>query len=149
MKWVNAFYLICGDGPERVSLEKEIKENDSNNIVITGFVSNEEVANCISCADVIVIPSLHEEFGSLVLEVASLKKAVVAFDVGGLSENIINNVTGVLVKSGDSEKLASSINELLVDSIKRNKLGENLYNNMINRYDSSKFIELYKKIYYE
>lgn len=149
MKWVNAFYLICGDGPERVSLEKEIKENDSNNIVITGFVSNEEVANCISCADVIVIPSLHEEFGSLVLEVASLKKAVVAFDVGGLSENIINNVTGVLVKSGDSEKLASSINELLVDSIKRNKLGENLYNDMINRYDSSKFIELYKKIYYE
>ena len=93
-------YLICGDGPEANEMRKLIKKYKiDDKVTITGFVSNELIATGISLSDIVVMPSLHEEFGSLILELACYKKPIIATNVGGIPENIINMNTGILVDS--------------------------------------------------
>ena len=56
------------------------------------------------------------------LEAQLMQKPVIATNVGGIPELIINNKTGILVPPNDPEKLADAINDLLVDKVKSEKL---------------------------
>jgi glycosyltransferase involved in cell wall biosynthesis len=67
-------------------------------------MSREELSDYLSVADCIVIPSLSEGFGLAAVEACTLKKRVVATDVGSLPEVVSGEY--VLVKPGSPEALA-------------------------------------------
>jgi len=56
--------IICGDGPERPKLEKEAKRLKLSKIVIfTRFVQHDDVPILLSIANILILPSIFEEFG--------------------------------------------------------------------------------------
>lgn len=133
---VNVHYLICGDGNEMDELKIMLKRYKlEDKFTLTGYISNEEVAVALKISDILIIPSLHEEFGSLVLEAACMKKALIASSVGGLKRNIENNKTGILIEAKNSLKISESIIKLLDDEKLRIELGNNLYTTIKNKYD--------------
>jgi glycosyltransferase involved in cell wall biosynthesis len=72
-----------------------------------------------------VAPSiLPETFGLVALETAAAGKPIVASDIGGLSEVVVDGETGLLVPAGDSEALRRAIERLLGDADLRASLGE-------------------------
>ncbi|HEU4943709.1 MAG TPA: glycosyltransferase family 4 protein [Solirubrobacterales bacterium] len=72
-----------------------------------------------------VVPSiLPETFGLVALETAAAGKPIVASDIGGLSEVIVDGETGLLVPGGDPEALRGAIERLLGDAGLRDRLGE-------------------------
>jgi 2-deoxystreptamine N-acetyl-D-glucosaminyltransferase / 2-deoxystreptamine glucosyltransferase len=94
--------VIVGDGPERHLLDRMIAGSPTKDAYrVTGFVSNEYVAVAISVADVVVMPSLHEEFGGASIEALALRKPVVAFAVGGLKSVIGAFLPDLLVQPGN------------------------------------------------
>ena len=72
-----------------------------------------EIGELISIFDVAVISSLSEGFSNVLLEYMASAKPVVATDVGGNKEAVIDGETGLLVPPEDARKLADGIKVLL------------------------------------
>ncbi len=78
-----------------------------------------------NCADVFVLPSIQEGQGIVLLEAQASAKPVVAFDIGGVNETVLNKETGLLVKQGNTDELADALLKLLTDKTLREKMGSN------------------------
>ncbi|MBU5689126.1 MAG: glycosyltransferase [Candidatus Aenigmarchaeota archaeon] len=109
--------LIAGDGPERSYLEKLVKKLKlENNIKFLGWLNKENLKNLYENVDFIVLPSIWQEpFGLTGLEAMSYGRPVIAFNVGGISEYVINNKNGFLVDVFDIKSLGEKIKILLND----------------------------------
>ena len=116
-------FVIVGNGPLRNHLMAYLEEiNLSDNFVFLGDVNENVLPVLYNCADVFALPSIQEGQGIALLEAQAAAKPVVAFDVGGVSEAIVDKETGLLVKP-DSRELAEAILKLLSSWSLRDKMG--------------------------
>ncbi|MBN2302038.1 MAG: glycosyltransferase family 4 protein [Lentisphaerae bacterium] len=136
----NVKFLIAGEGNQRKQLEETAKNlGIESHCLFPG--GNTDTASLFHVSDLIVFPSLWEAVPYALLEAMSAGKAVIAFNVGGLSE-VITPDSGVLVPPKDDRALALAISNLLADKPRRDRMGKaardivaQQYNlqNMINR----------------
>jgi len=84
-------------------------------IVFTGFVPESEVPKIYAACDLFCYPSLWEGFGLTPAEAQACGKPVVSFLHCALPEVVAHGETGILVRPGDYEELASAIVDLLSD----------------------------------
>jgi len=116
-------FVIVGDGPLKNHLMAYLEEiNLSDNFVFLGDVNENVLPALYNCADVFALPSIQEGQGIALLEAQATAKPVVAFDVGGVHEAMLDEETGLLVKP-DSRKLAEAIMKLLANWSLREKMG--------------------------
>ncbi len=116
-------FVIVGDGPLKNHLRAYLEEiNLSGNFVFLGDVNENVLPTLYNCADVFALPSIQEGQGIALLEAQATAKPVVAFDVGGVSEAMVDKETGLLVKP-DSRELADAILKLLSSWSLREKMG--------------------------
>ncbi len=128
-------FVIIGEGElygRIINLIKEKKLNDY--FVLSGFKEN--IKKFIAASNLIIVPSGLEGMGSIIIESCALKKAVIASDVGGIPEIIVNNETGLLFKTGDFAELADKIIFLIDKPELIEKLGLNCYNEVIKKFDA-------------
>ncbi len=109
----NIKLTICGDGPEREALEKQIGGNHSirHHIKITGFLNNDELDEYYKKSSLFVMTSHEESFGLVLLEAMSYGIPCFAFDSALGACEIINNKNGKLIKNRDIDEMAKSIYE--------------------------------------
>ena len=86
-----------------------------------GFVG--EIDPAVAGLDVLLHPSRTEGLGTAVLDAMSLGVPPVAFGVGGLTEVIVNEESGLMVPAGDTAAFANAADRLIRDSELRHKLG--------------------------
>ena len=79
-------------------------------VTFTGFVDKPTLYELYSISDIGVLPSLHEEFGFVALEMMMLEVPLIVGETTGLSELVVPNKTGVLVKWEEEE--SKNINHL-------------------------------------
>ena len=91
---------------------------------LLGRVPREELLELARRALFVCMPSRFEGQGIVALEAAASGKAVLATDVAGLNEAVINGETGLLVPPGDTEALTHGMQRLLDDRRLRRRLGE-------------------------
>ena len=111
---------MIGDGYFREKLMRIAVEG----VRFFGSVSSEERRELIKKAWVLVNPSVREGFGLNVVEANALGVPCVAYDVAGLRDAVIDNETGLLVKSGDVEALGEAIYQVLTSEALRVRLSE-------------------------
>jgi len=114
--------LIVGDGPLRRKLEERSKILGISNRVIFAGIRN-DIAEILKVIDILVVPSLYEGLPTIILEAMAAGIPVVATDVGGNSELLINGETGFIVPSKDSSALADSIEKLLKSDALAKRMG--------------------------
>jgi glycosyltransferase involved in cell wall biosynthesis len=118
-----ASFLMAGEGELTDSLRAQAEElGISSQAHFLGRCS--EVAELLSISSVCVLSSKAEGFSNSILEYMAAGRPVVATDVGGAREAIVEGETGYLVKSGDAESMAKRIVELLLDQEKNTRFGE-------------------------
>lgn len=111
-----AKFIIVGEGWSRDALEAEARATGHRGkIRFTGFVSDKEVVNLMTSADVLVVPSIYEPFGIVALEGMATGIPVVASHVGGLAEVIEHDRTGVFVYPRSPDSIAWGIGKVLSD----------------------------------
>ncbi|MDH5266596.1 MAG: glycosyltransferase family 4 protein [Candidatus Bathyarchaeota archaeon] len=116
-------FVVVGDGPLKkhlISYSK--KQGVSDNFVFLGEVHEVLLPRIYNCADVFALPSIQEGQGIALLEAQATAKPVVAFNVSGINEIVLDKETGLLVKP-DSYELANSILDLLSNRSLREKMG--------------------------
>ena len=116
---------MVGDGPQRSTLEQEIRRQGVGDVVhLFGFVPHERVPAVLTHADLLVLPSLYEELGTILLEAMWVGVPIEASRTGGIPDIIDDWVNGLLVVPGDPEALARAIDRLLADSELARRLGK-------------------------
>jgi glycosyltransferase involved in cell wall biosynthesis len=124
---IKAKIFIIGEGPHLPKLKQIVKSLSlKHKIIFTGWVENNKLTNFYSQASVAVVPSIWPEpFGIIGLEAMANQVPVVAFDVGGISDWLINGETGFLVPAKDVKRLAGKINYILDNPNGAEKMGKN------------------------
>ena len=97
---------------------------DDDDVIFTGTLSQQEMRDYYAMSDVVVLPSERESLGRILLEGQAMEKPVIAYDVGGVSEALVDSKTGYLVKRGDIKGFANRLEELLLDEDKRASMGK-------------------------
>lgn len=90
-------------------------------IITTGFT--DRVADHLSVADIFVLPSYREGMPRSILEAMAAGKPVVATDIRGCREEVVDGVTGYLVPVKDAGALADAIGRLVDDPELRARMG--------------------------
>jgi len=107
-------FLIAGDGPLRKELSGLVSSlGIDKHVIFTGF--RDDIHDIMNMFDIFVVSSHHEGIPMSVLEVMALKKAVVSTAVGGITEIIDNNKSGLLVEPGNPNALAEACISMLRD----------------------------------
>ena len=102
---------IAGDGPLRAQLEAEVDRLGLREEVrFFGFIT--DTAAFFAGVDLFAMPSLYEGLGVAALEAMAAGRPVVATRVGGLTESVLDGVTGFLVPPRDATALAAAIARL-------------------------------------
>jgi glycogen(starch) synthase len=117
--------LLVGDGPERKALERETERlGVGDRLHFVGFVTHDRLPAAMAHADVLVLPSLYEELGTVLLEAMQAGLPIVASETGGIPDVIEDGVNGLLVPPGDPEALARGIDRILSDGDLARRLSE-------------------------
>jgi len=150
-RYPEAKFIIVGEGWSRDILESEARASGhGGKIQFTGFASDQEVINLMTSADVLVVPSVYEPFGIVALEGMASGVPVVASKVGGLSEVIEHDRTGLFVYPKSPESIAWGIDRILSDPDHAKWLTENAKEKLQNAYSweavAMKTVEVYRKV---
>jgi glycogen synthase len=116
-----AAVVLIGDGPRRPALERQAGRLGPDRVRFQGFVPHADVPAWLAAADVLVLPSIYEELGSVLLEAMAVGLPVVASAVGGIPDAL--GTAGRLVPPRDPAALAAAVDELLDDSALAAQLG--------------------------
>ncbi len=120
----DARYVVVGDGDERSRLEELANESGVGDCVMfLGHLTECELQERYSEADVFAMPSRQEGFGIVFLEAMSFGKPVVAAAVGGTPDIVVDGQTGFLVEYGDTRGVADRLIRLLCDADLRARMG--------------------------
>lgn len=119
-----AHLLLVGTGPDELILRKQVSNNLLNsNITFFGEAEWERAMQLAAIMDIVVVPSRFEGFGLSAAEAMAAGKPVVASDVFGLKEVVIQKETGLLFQVENTEMLKDQLKVLCKDQDLRNKLG--------------------------
>lgn len=120
----NVVFVLAGTGPLKDDLCALATElGVDRNIRFLGFQA--DGLGVLEAIDIYVQPSLCEALGYAVLEASGFGLPVVASNVGGLIETLVDGVTAIITPPRDSVALARAINKLIDDSEYRATLGAN------------------------
>lgn len=118
----SAHLYLIGDGPERAALEARVRTTGLDaDVSFIGWV--DEVADWYAAADVIVLSSDREGTPLALIEAAAAARPVVATNVGGLAEVVLEGETGFLVPADDIAGFADRVAHLLADPQLAHRLG--------------------------
>jgi glycosyltransferase involved in cell wall biosynthesis len=117
-----AVFVIAGEGELRAETEKLAGELGLRESCL--FIGRcASVPDLLAASDVCVLSSQAEGFSNSILEYMAAGRAVVATNVGGASEAIVEGETGYLVSAGDDRAMAERLTALLRDPEKRRTMG--------------------------
>lgn len=146
-----AFFTIAGDVLEPdyfAELQTLVQDlNLGKHFRFDGGITN--LHQHLAEADVFVLPSRSEGFSNAIIEAMAASLPVVATDVGGNAEAVIDGTSGFLVPSEDPDALAAAILMLLSDPAKANAMGLSGRNAVAERFTTEIMMDQTARAYRE
>lgn len=133
-------YLIIGEGGERANIQEAIHKNHlEDKVLMLGRISDEDLSLCYKYSDIFVMPNIHvdndmEGFGIVAVEASLNELIVVASDIEGITDAVINEKNGYLIESQNKEQYINKINDI--------------YNNLEMYKKNTKSFSQYTRKYY-
>lgn len=122
----NFHVVIVGDGPERQELESMTRRLGMRNVLFKGRVPHEDVPLYTAASDIFLLLSETEGLPSCVQEAMASGNPVIASNVGGLPDMVIDGVTGYLVE--DEKDVEESLTRFMSSPALVSELGLNALN---------------------
>jgi glycosyltransferase involved in cell wall biosynthesis len=109
---------IIGDGPQRSYLESMVRRLDiEQSVQFKGWLPHVEIQNQLRLCDALILPSIREFGGAVVVEAMALGVAPIVADYGGPSE-LVTDTTGIRVGFSDRQSLVTGIKRAIADVIR-------------------------------
>jgi len=118
----DARFVIAGEGELRASLEQQIHQHHlDKHVLLAGFRA--DILSVHKAFDLFVMSSITEGLGTSILDAMACGKPVVATNVGGIPEVVVDGGTGLLVPPRDPAAMADAIVKLLATRALREEMG--------------------------
>ena len=144
----NQVIYIGRDSFEKgIDILKKIENNIDGKVVYCTDFPWDEAMKKLKESTILVVPSRMESIPQVIKEAFYLKIPVIATNVGGMSELIKNEETGILIKSKNSQFLLEEINKLLKNPILQEQLSENSYKFIMENYTWESLYQKYVDFY--
>lgn len=142
-------FLIEGVGPLHAELQREItNKNLQDSIQLIGHVDC--LLHLYSSADLFLHPSIsNEDLPNVISEAMSFGLPIIAFDVGGIGEQISNGENGLICERGDTGLLARAISLVMSDELERNRMGAVSYEKFKSEFAETPTKLAYRALYQE
>ncbi len=138
-------FVIVGGGLYQSYLENLIKRYKlSSRILMTGFMK--DVKYAYAAADIIFYPTFHDSLPTVLLEASACGKPIIASEVGGIPEIIINNKAGLLFDPYNKKTVFNYFTMLLEDEKLQKKLGINARKRIETHFNWSKVGKRFSRI---
>lgn len=139
-------FLVVGEGELEGELEDMAKKLGlGDKITFAGYVN--DVKRFMDAMDVFVLPSLWENLPASLLEAMALGKPVVATNVGGVSEAVVDGASGILVPPGDPEALAAAVSKLVSDKNLAREMGSSARRAIKEKFSLDSAVREYEEAY--
>jgi glycosyltransferase involved in cell wall biosynthesis len=149
LKGTRAKLIIVGSGPEEKMLKAEVRASKlEDQVLFTGFVSDEEKFWLLQRSDIYVSSSQHEGFGLVFLEAMASGLPVVCYDHGGQTDFLQNDRNGYVVPLNDLEELRARCQQLIENSQLRKSIGQN-NKDLVKEFYIDNCAKLYEDLFYE
>ncbi|HME28169.1 MAG TPA: glycosyltransferase family 4 protein [Acetobacteraceae bacterium] len=136
--WVAGERLTSDRGPDMAALLRDAGLDER--LWLLGY--REDVPDLMAAADIFVLPSRFEGLPMSVIEAMLTGLPVVATDVRGPAEQVVPEVTGLLVSPGDASALAAALQRLVADRALRARMGAAGRERAMQHYDEAKVLAL-------
>jgi glycosyltransferase involved in cell wall biosynthesis len=151
MQIENQIVYIGRDSYEKgIDILKNIENRIKGKVVYCTNVTWKEAMVTLKSSSLLVIPSRMESIPQVIKEAFYLRVPIVATNVGGIPELITNEVTGLLVPPNDPKQLLDTINQLLENKDKAEKLSEKGYDFVMKNFTWDvllpKYLNFYKSL---
>jgi glycosyltransferase involved in cell wall biosynthesis len=100
---------------------------------LAGWVT--DVRPYLAISDLLVLPSYREGFGMVLVEAGAMGVPVIATDITGCRDVVLDGVNGLLVPPRDAAALTDALGRVLGDDLLRATLAANVRRTMLERYD--------------
>jgi glycosyltransferase involved in cell wall biosynthesis len=142
----DVLFAIIGDGELWTALNKEVARRGlADRVHFSGW--RQDLESVYADLDVWVCCSVNEGTPVSVIEAGAAAKPVVATDVGGVSDVVVDSETGVLVPSGDSGALSEAVLSLLDDPARAAALGSAARRWVLGRYSADRLLGDIRMLY--
>jgi glycosyltransferase involved in cell wall biosynthesis len=151
----NLTIRLAGNGPELDSLHRLAGELGLlESIEFFGELPHDRALRVVAGCDITLVPSKGiEGFSLIAAEAALLERPVIATNVGGLAETVLDGVTGVLVPAASPNVMSGQIMHLLADTNLRLSLGAAARTRALALFGHERFVdevaELYGRVFAE
>ena len=126
-----------------------IRETGARDVFLAGWRGHEDLPDGLNAADAVVLASVHEQFGQVLVEGMACGLPAVAVDAHGPATIVEDGRTGWLVPPDDEDALCRALVELVTDDDERRRRGEAAYEAARERYSWPALIERLAKVYDE
>ena len=127
---------ILGTGHLGKTLKLKVKSLKlENRVEFLGFVSPQEIPVYLHNSDIFVRPSLSEGMGSSFIEAMAVGVPIIATQVGGIKDFLIDGETGLVCNVRDPESMAKAVLRLVKDHTLRENIIKNAKKMVKERYD--------------
>jgi len=136
---------LVGEGPDRPTVTTAARRRLAGRAELVG--ARRDVRELLAAADLFVLSSRSEALPISVLEAMAAGLPVVATDVGGVSELVVDGETGFLVPPADAKALAQALETLLREPRLRRRFGAAARRRAEQRFDLPRFREAHLRLY--
>jgi glycosyltransferase involved in cell wall biosynthesis len=137
---------LVGDGPLRGQLEELTQSLGlTSRVTFLGF--RRDVAERLAAAQVFLLLSKWEGFPRSILEAMRAGLPVVASDVGGVQESVVDGTTGFVIPRGDAVRLRECLRKLITSSELRVRMGEAGRARYEEKFTFDRLVERTTKVY--
>jgi glycosyltransferase involved in cell wall biosynthesis len=147
-KHPHARLLLIGEGSKQFEWQSlASKLGISHSVIWAGFRA--DMPRILAGIDIFVQPSVNEGLSLATLEAMAAGKAIIATNVGGTSEIIKNDQTGLLINPGSSESLAVALSDYLDNPEKRYRMANNGRVLVQEKFDVNRMTHSYHCLYWK
>ncbi|MBN1687859.1 MAG: glycosyltransferase [Candidatus Omnitrophica bacterium] len=140
--------FFAGDGPLEEMLREKVSQYQlEKHIIFLGFTR--QISSWLRFCDFLILPSLWEGMPLSILEAYAAHKCVLATDIPGSRDMILENETGLLAPSKNSGALRKGLVRLLQDEQKILEMGESAFRHYEKKYSFQEMLKRYQMLYEE
>ena len=111
-----------------------IRDSGAEDVFLAGWHGHDDLPDGLNASDAVVLPSVHEQFGQVLVEGMACGLPAVAVNAHGPATIVDDGETGWLVPPDDEEALAAALLEVVNDEEERRRRGEAAYRVARERY---------------
>ena len=135
-------------GPDEEGLLQALQESTENcDAPIRWLGATPSPEQFMEAADVLLLPSYREGFGSVIIEGAACRIPTIAYRIDGVIDAVVDGISGLLVEVGQPTAFASAMKRLALDRELRLRLGHQAWESAVRDFSSERVTKVWLEFY--